>query len=95
MILEVNEDYLIKTLRRKPVRELKSLALKNSIDISQALEKSDIIRSLMNNQAFKTDFSNEKGKNFCLKTVSFLILLYLILGKFEKLSNYFNLFCLI
>ena len=94
-ILEVNEDYLIKTLRRKPVRELKSLALKNSIDISQALEKSDIIRSLMNNQAFKTDFSNETGKNFCLKTVSFLILLYLILGKFEKLSNYFNLFCLI
>ena len=84
-----------KTLRRKPVRELKSLALKNSIDISQALEKSDIIRSLMNNQAFKTDFSNETGKNFRLKTVSFLILLYLILGKFEKLSNYFNLFCLI
>ena len=40
-ILEVNKDYLIKTLRRKPVRELKSLALKNSIDISQALEKSD------------------------------------------------------
>ena len=61
-ILEVNEDYLIKkTLRRKPVRELKSLALKNSIDISQALEKSDIIRSLINNQAFKTDFSNEAG----------------------------------
>ena len=77
------------------MRELKFLALKNSIDISQALEKSDIIRSLMNNQAFKTDFSNETGKNFCLKTVSFLILLYLILGKFEKLSNYFNLFCLI
>ena len=71
-ILEVNEDYLIKTLRRKPVQESKSLALKNSIDISQALEKSDIIRSLMNNQAFKTDFSNETGKNFCLKTVSFL-----------------------
>ena len=94
-ILEVNEDYLIKTLRRKPVRELKFLALKNSIDISQALEKSDLIRSLMNNQAFKTDFSNETGKNFCLKAVSFLILQYLILGKFKKLSNYFSLFCLI
>ena len=76
-ILEVNEDYLIKkTLRRKPVRELKSLALKNSIDISQALEKSDIIRSLINNQAFKTDFSNEAGQNFCLKTVSFLFILF-------------------
>ena len=75
-ILEVNEDYLIKTLRRKPVRELKSLALKNSIDISQALEKSDIIRSLMNNQAFKTDFSNETGKDFRLKTVCFLFILF-------------------
>ena len=30
-ILEVNEDYLIKTLRRKPKRELKSLTLKRSI----------------------------------------------------------------
>ena len=86
-ILEVNEDYLIKkTLRRKPVRELKSLALKNSIDISQALEKSDIIRSLMNNQAFKTDFSNETGKNLSLKTVSFLILKYLIHRKFQKIE---------
>ena len=35
-ILEVNENYLIKTRRRNPVRELKFLALKNSIDISQA-----------------------------------------------------------
>ena len=68
------------------MRELKFLALKNSIDISQALEKSDIIRSLMNNQAFKTDFSNETGKNFCLKTVGFLILKYLILRKFEKIE---------
>ena len=42
-----------------PLRELKFLALKNSIVISQALEKSDVIRSLMNIQAFKTDFSNE------------------------------------
>ena len=82
-------------LRRKRVGELKSLVLKNSIDILQALEKSDIIRSLMNNQAFKTDSSNKTGKNLCFKTVSFLILQYLILGKFEKLSNYFNLFYLI
>ena len=48
-VLDVNEDYLIKILRRKPVRELKSPALKNSIDISHAPEKSDIIRPLMNN----------------------------------------------
>ena len=54
------------------MRELKFLALKNSIDISQALEKSDIIGSLMNNQAFKTDFSNKTGNNFCSKTM-FLI----------------------
>ena len=70
------------------------MALKNSIDISEALEKSDTIRSLMNNQALKTDFSNETGKNFCSKTVSFLIFQYLIHQKFEKLSNYFNPFCL-
>ena len=68
------------------MRELKFLALKNSIDISQALEKSDIIRSLMNNQAFKTDFSNETGKNLSLKTVSFLILKYLIHRKFQKIE---------
>ena len=59
---EVNEDYLIKILKRKPVREWKFLALKNSIDIPQALEKSDIINSLMSNQTFKIDFSNKMGK---------------------------------
>lgn len=68
-ILEVNEDYLIKTLRRKPKRKLKSLTLKRSI---QAIEKSDLIRSLMNNQFYimnKTDFCNKTGKNFNLKMV--------------------------
>ena len=58
------------------MRELKFLALKNLIDISQALDKSDIIRSLMNNQAFKTDFSSKTGKNFCSKTVCFLFTLF-------------------
>lgn len=68
-ILEVNEDYLIKTLRRKPKRKLKSLTLKRSI---QAIEKSDLIRSLMNNQFYimnKIDFCNKTGKNFNLKMV--------------------------
>ena len=47
------------------MRQLKLLALKNSIDISQVLEKSDVINSLMNNEASKNDFSDEMGKNFC------------------------------
>ena len=47
------------------MRQLKLLALKNSIDISQVLEKSDVISSQMNNEASKTDFSDEMGKNFC------------------------------
>ena len=63
-IFEANEDYLIKILRRKAVQKLKFLVLNNSIDISQVLLKSDIIKSLMNNQALITDFSNETGKIF-------------------------------
>ena len=63
-IFEANEDYLIKILRRKAVQKLKFLVLNNSIAISQVLLKSDIIKSLMNNQALITDFSNETGKIF-------------------------------